>query len=201
MVHTIYLWNEKRLRVRSLVPHLFDSLQVAGARMNPDIMNPEHRATCRWLHYGIGKGVTCPESRVTVFGIPEKPLAGLHGQMVQGFCHVDPAPLCYDEKHVEGFGSFVRWVFFADPNRTKNFLGINFSLALRKTSGVATSFARVYEVASTLVVEGVPPMTEVMLLDSDMCETDYLEKVRQTAKLVSIKMITTNSLYIFCSQK
>lgn len=197
----IYLWKNERIQVFLLREYLSLSLQAGlGNTMDPALMQPEAARACRWLHYGIGKGITSPNMNVSVFGVPEQSYSGLHGELVKGFPNTDPTPLCYDELHINGFGDFVRWVFFADLAGKQNFCGIDFSLVLRSTSGVATSFFTVWQVVSTLIEHGLPPETEVVLLNSRMCEYEYMQAVREAAGLITAADWTAVGAELFSQQ-
>ena len=153
--------------------------------IRPEIMRKEDVENCRWIGYGIIKGVTSPKNNLTIYGIPEEPCSGLHGELISGQPDVDPTPLCYEENHDKGFGDFVRWVIFADPKERQHFFGIDFSLTLRPTSGVATSFRKVWEIVGTLIDQGISPWIEVVLLNCRMIEPEYLTQVRKDAGLIT----------------
>ncbi len=193
----IFLWDEVRREVASVSPHLSGSLAKADSRMERSLMRPEDVPSCAWVGYGIGKGVTSPEKDITIFGVPEHIYSGLHGVMVGGLSDVDPPPLCYEENHDKGFGSYIRWVFFADPDLKENYLGVDFSLSLRETSGVATSFKRVAEVVRALSKHGVPDITRVALLNWRMCEPEHLASVRKTLGLHTVAHWNSKAIDLF----
>lgn len=155
-------------------------------RMNPDEMKKEDARTCRWIGFGISKGLTSPAKNITVFSTLRRNQRGLHHELVKGFPGIDPFPLCYEEDHKFGFGDFVRWVYFSDPKGKNNFLGIDFSLACRPTSGVANSVTRAWEVLKTIALHGMPLDVEVVLLNHRMCETAGVTRMRQKAGLVTL---------------
>ncbi len=177
-----YFWNGKRIPAPSL--DVLMSL-LPRAVMDPKLMRPRDLKLCRWLGYGIIKGLTSTKLNVSIFGLPETHSAGLHGEMIRGIGGTDPSPLCYDRKHKKGFGSFVRWVFFKSPGNEDRFLGIDFSLGLRKTSGVATTWKHVYEIIKTLAVHGLLSDTEIVLLNWRMCEPRCLTGLRRRSELVT----------------
>ena len=168
------------------MPYLRLSLND-GTFMNGNIMSLEDRLLCHWLRYGIGKGITDPNDDISVFGVPRRIYRGLHRTLINGFNGIDPFPLCYDSiNHVKGFGSFVRWVYFADPHSRKDFLGIDFSISLRSTSGVANSVVCVAKVAKIVFKHGVPSDTEIVLIGPKMCEHPGVTKMRREAGLIYI---------------
>ena len=176
-----------RLAVPSLEPFLASSL-ASEHRMDPERMAPEDRRACRWLGYGIGKGVTHPKHGLSVFAVPETLVSGLHGELVQGFggIPVDPTPACYEPGADPGFGGFIRWVLFADPGRTRDILGIDFSLGLQERAGVANAMLTVAATARTLRTHGIPAGTEVVLLDAKMREPTELGDWRAANRLISV---------------
>ncbi|MDO8425540.1 MAG: hypothetical protein Q7T01_03430 [bacterium] len=176
-----------RTSVPSLATFLRRSL-TQGARMNATIMQAHDVAECRWLGYGIGKGVTDPNAGITVFSPGSGPeTQGLHGELIQGFPFVDPTPLCYEDTHVFGFGTFLRWVYFADPQGGPGVLGVDFSLTERQTAGVATSMLAVARCAAALAGSGIPPDAELVLLNWRMCEPVRLTALRHTEQLITLR--------------
>ena len=136
----IYLHTgDGRREVTSLGPYLGRSLGL-GMMMDTAVMCPEDIAGCRWIGFGIEKGVTSVAEDTTVFAIPKEMKHGLHAELVEGFPNLDPFPLCYDmAKHLRGFGAFIRWAYFADPMGGPGVLGVDWSLSARPTGGVATT--------------------------------------------------------------
>lgn len=176
----------ERRRVDSLEPFLTNSLRE-GIFMDLNVMKEKDAKTCRWLGFGIGKGITDPDKNISVFGVPNRIHRGLHYELVKGFPDIDPFPLCYDEvNHVKGFGSFVRWVYFVDPEREHDFLGIDFSIVCRPTSGVANSVAKVSEVVKVVFQHGISPRSEVVLLNHKMCEHPGITEMRRQAGLIMV---------------
>lgn len=176
----------ERRKVFSLEPFLINSLQD-GIFMDLDVMKEEDIRTCLWLGFGIGKGITDPIKNLSVFGEANRIYRGLHYELVKEFPDIDPFPLCYDEeKHVKGFGRFVRWVYFADPKREQDFLGIDFSLVCRPTSGVANSVTKVADVVKVIFEHGVSLKSEVVLLNRKMCEHSGITEMRRQAGLITV---------------
>ena len=193
----IFLWNGLRRAVASIGPYLADPLSRPGSRMLAKHMRRKDIPGCPWVGYGIGKGVTSPERDMSIFGVPKTVRSGLHGEMVKGLPDVDPAPLCYEDSHKKGFGTFVRWVFFSDPNGERNYLGVDFSLSLRETSGVATSFKRVAEVVRHASRHGIPKDTRIVLLNWRMCEPAHLTRVREGLGLRTVTDWKTKMRLLF----
>lgn len=177
--------NGHRVGIPSLRTFLRRSL-TQGPRMNAAMMLPQDAARCRWVGYGIGKGVTDPTADVTVFAVPTGPGHGLHGELIQGFPCVDPTPACYDDDHALGFGDFVRWVHFADPQGGPGVIGVDFSLVERPTAGVATDMLCVARVAAVLRASDIPEDAELALLDWRMCEPEELADWRGRMGLATL---------------
>ncbi len=167
----LYVWgNEQRKPVSSFAPFFTKSLEKR-VFMDPSRMEPEDKKHCRWIGFGIGKGITDPDKDVTVFGIPTAVTAGLHGMMLDGFENTDAPPLCYEEfGHKLGFGGFTRWVYFANPASCHDVIGIDWSISARNTSGIANSMVRVTKLLKTLWLHGIPQHAEVALVNWKMCE-------------------------------
>lgn len=184
---TIINRGNGREPVASLAPHLAASL-IAGHRMAAERMRDDERADCRWIGFGIGKGVTHPRFGITVFAVPKDLASGLHGELIQGFdgIAVDQTPACYEPDADPGFGGFVRWVLLADPDRKCDVLGIDFSLALADRGGVANSMLTVAEISEIVMSQGIPGDTEVALLNCRMCEPSELKNWRLTNDLVTL---------------
>src|SRR5262249_7302018 len=111
---------------------------------------------------------------------------GLHGELIQGFPDVDPLPDCYSESHNLGFGSFVRWVYFANPSGLPEVLGVDWRLDARRTAGMSLTMRRVSKLATTLAAHGIPGSTELALLNPRMCEDPCVHAVRSSLELVTI---------------
>lgn len=183
----IFVLREKyRQSVSSLAPFLRESL-LQGCVMDPTVMAEEDRKHCRWLEFGIGKGVTGVRSRVSVYGVPGRMKRGLHGELMQGFPNVDPVPRCYDEDHALGFSDFVRWVYFADPADVRGVLGVDWSLSARPTAGIAHTMLRVCAVAEICLVHGIPADDELVLLNCRMVEDSFAFDVRRMLGLRSVR--------------
>ncbi len=152
--------------------------------------------TCRWIGFGIGKGVTHPMMDISVFGIKriigpnddDKIMKGLHGKMMQGFkdIPVDPVHRCYKDDHELGFGGFIRWVSFFHPEKN-GFLGIDYDRTERPTSGVACSMQEVYEVVRILARHGFPKDYEVVMLNGRMHEDPESTAWRKEHELVTLR--------------
>ena len=181
-VHT----SEKRSSVPSLFPYLFYPI-CRNVLIEKDLIPEALRESCRWIGCGIGKGVTHSEHRISVFGVPDRVQAGLHGELIQGFPDVDPPPLCYDHyNHVNGFGGFIRWVYFASYS-LQEFLGVDFSIISRPHSGVANSVSMVTPLVTVLASHGVPCDSEVVLLNWRMYEENEIKDMRYAAGLVTVQ--------------
>jgi hypothetical protein len=190
--------HQKGLReeVSSLTPYLRESL-LHNCLVEPSLMTEDDRHACRWLGYGLGKGVSNPKSQVSVYGIPETMTRGLHGELIQNFPGVDPLPHCYEDNHALGFDGFVRWVYFAHPERDEGILGIDWSLAARKTAGVANSMLKVCALAQICKAHGVPKESELVLLNWRMLEPKYAQKLRHTIGLQSLEDWATHGREVF----
>ncbi len=180
--------GRKRFACDSLAPFLTASLETTH-RMDREQMGVDDQKHCRWIGYGISKGVTHPDERLTVFGVPEKLASGLHGKLIQGFEHipVDSTPLCYEPTSPRGFNGFIRWVFLTDPHRVHDVLGIDYSLMLSPKSGVAIDMPTVAKIVDVLVRQGIAPGVEVALLNAKMCEPEALRAWRRFKKLVTVR--------------
>lgn len=171
-------------RVPSLTPHLRRSLDL-GMTMNQTAMRPEDVATCAWVGFGIGKGVTHPVLGLTRYAVPNELRRGIHAELLADRIDVDPYPRCYDlDGHDKGFGAWVRWVYFADPDGGPGVFGIDFSLACRATSGVATTMLTVATIVRAAVADGILADAEVALLNPQMCEEPALCMLRHGLGLV-----------------
>ncbi|HBK34410.1 MAG: hypothetical protein UU08_C0025G0010 [Candidatus Uhrbacteria bacterium GW2011_GWE2_40_58] len=175
-----------RIKTNSLHPHLSRSLE-AHHLMDASRMREEDLAHCRWVEWGMSKGVTHPFLGISILGQREDLPRGLHAELVADFPGVDPYPLCYDENnHIYGFGGFVRWIHFTNPKNPHNpgILGIDWSLACRPTSGVATTMRCVADVVKMIIQHGLDPQTEIALLNWRMCEDDFLTMWKQEIELI-----------------
>ncbi len=186
--HIFIQRGEERTAVPSLAPYLEASLQASQC-MDQRKMHPASVQGCRWVGYGIGKGVTHPRRNITVFAIPQELTSGLHGDLVQGFDEVpvDPTPFCYESSATIGFGGFVRWVLFADPKRTQNILGIDFSLVVNEHAGVATTVLRILQTVETIACHGIASHTEIALLNTRMREPHSLFAWRKRCRLLTLQ--------------
>lgn len=189
MSEKIYLQEKtRRGLVPSLRPYLADSLKT-NFLVDAGAIDDSNRDVCRcaWVGFGIGKGVTHPDRKVSVFALPDKLLHGLHRELIDGLVDADPMPLCYDlYGHVKGFGGFIRWAYFANPAGSPDVLGIDWSLGARQSSGVVGSLTDVARVIPVLIDHGIPFSTEVVLLNSDLTELVAVFEMRQRAGLVTV---------------
>ncbi len=170
--------------VPSLGPFLSHAF-AAGQHMDAERMRPEEAATCRWIGYGVGKGVTDAVRGVTAFAVPKRLVSALHGELIQPFGGVDVSPTCYEHTSPLGFGGFIRWVVFAGP-RGELVLGVDWSLVEAPHVGVATRAERVAAVARTLMKHGVTSDTELALLNCRMCEDEERHARRLHEHLVTV---------------
>lgn len=182
--HKIYVRiGEGTISVPTLLPYLSQSLDI-GFVMDPDLMEEEDAVNCRWLGFGIGKGVTNPTENISSFAIPNKLYHGLHADLLKDFPGVDPHPLCYEEyTHIKGFGGFTRWVYFADPENRAPVFGIDWSILARPTSGVANSMVKMREVVRAAANHGIPQNAEVAFLNWHMCEPPCMTKVKKELEI------------------
>jgi len=157
--------------------------------MEASLMEPEDAKVCRWLGWGLGKGVTHRTTKTSVFAAPSELQQGLHAQMVQDFGEVDPLELIYTDDHVLGFGDWVRWAYLSDPadtNTTSGILGVDWSISCRRTAGVAVSMQDVATIVATLHEQGIPPEAEVVLFDWCMREPPYITTWKSDLNLLSV---------------
>lgn len=185
--------GEDRRPVPSLRPFLHHAINRPDCPnfiMDPAQMDPADVAGCAWIGWGIAKGVTHVREDVSVLAVPDELRSGLHAELIQGFPHTDPFPLCYDTReHVNGFGGFVRWVYFADPvdtARRGGVFGIDWSPNEPLTIGVAPSLHTVAKVAARALLHGIPPGAELALLNWKMLETPELARFRRRSGLGTV---------------
>lgn len=183
----VYIQTQKeRMRVLSLAPYLSHSLNSESI-MDASLMRKEDISDCRWLGFGIGKGVTNPKKNFSVYALSNDARSGLHADLLRDRDDVDPFPLCYDQYlHKRGFGGFIRWVYFADPQGGSGVFGIDWSIVARPKSGVANSMVAVFRVAETVIYHGIPPDAEVALLNARMCEENAVRAMRESAGLYAL---------------
>jgi len=152
-------------------------------------MHSEDVLVCRWIGWGMSKGVTHVERNLSILAQRDDLPRGLHAELVAEFVdEVDPYPLCYDEKnHQKGFGRFTRWVAFTNPQDPKGpgIFGIDWSLICRPTSGVATSMRQVLTIVQTLLHHGLHPQTEIVLLNWRMSEDIFVRSWRYEHGLIT----------------
>lgn len=189
--------TEGRIAVPSLAPYLRRSLDL-GMVMDPARMERGDVATCRWIGHGIGKGVTSTRQDLTIFGIPSELKSGFHAELIRDFERVDPFPLCYDMLgHIYGFGTFIRWVHFADPAGGPGVLGVDWSLSARKTAGVANGMTTAARIFSTAMRHGIPAHAEGALLNWRMCEDPVITAWREDTGLRTIADWCTHGPLLF----
>ena len=172
----------RKNRVRSLQD--FAWVSPASDAMKSELMRPKERRNCRWIGFGVTKGVTSAPSNMTLISISRHG-SGVHGRLINGLRDTDPSPRCYDLDHDKGFGDFIRWVHFSDPTSKNHVLGIDFCLSCRRTAGVATTVLTILDTVGTLLCHGLPGQTEIVLLNARMCEEPGIEAMRRDAKLLS----------------
>lgn len=188
---------DRRL-VPSVEPFLRNSLLSGKCLMDPAQMDTESAAACKWLGWGIGKGVTHLRDNVSVFGIPDTFISGLHGELVQGFNDVDPVPTCYEDDHEKGFGGFIRWVYFVHPtDSNQNVFGIDFSPLMPNTGGVAVCLNAALRTAEVASRHGIPLDCQIALLDWDMTEPRFLTQWRETNELSTLGSWITKGQGLF----
>lgn len=183
--------RDARSEVASLQPYLRMSLG-RGLRMDASRMKPRERKTCPWVGFGILKGVTNIESNTSIIGFPvyssPDDQSGFHSKLIRGLSHVDPCPQCYDPNKARyGFGGYIRWAYFADPDRGHGYLGIDFSLAASPLIGVATSVEMVHRCMTVLMQHGIPGRTTGVLLEWNMCEHPNAMSMRRRTGLQSVR--------------
>lgn len=183
--------------ITSLREHLHDSLLDEESRMERAAMRPDEAASCRWVGFGLGKGVTSLNRDTSVFGVPGKMGSGWHAELVKDFQEVDPAPLCYEPHHTKGFADFARWVYFANPAKTGDFVGVDFGLKERPTAGVAETMYRVAQIAKAGLRHGLPGETELVLLHPRMIELPELTQLRQSLGLIRVADWAINGERLF----
>jgi hypothetical protein len=177
----------ERTAIQSLGDVLRDSLLTGDSVMDPAIMTEKDKPFCKWIGFGLGKGLTSSSRNVSIYGVPESVNgSGWHAELVKGIDGVDPSPLCYRSDHILGFGDFVRWVYFANPAGTGDFLGIDFGLPERPTAGVAETMFRVNQTVQVCARHGMPLATQVVLLHPRMFESPSLTELRLSLKLSAV---------------
>lgn len=182
--------------VPSMKPY-FISPPFGGNVISAEFMRVQDAVTCRWLGYGYQKGITNPEKNISVVAVGETMCKGLHASLAQDLEDIDPLPLCYEDNHKKGFGSFVRWVYFADPLGKKNYFGVDWSLIARPTSGIANSMLSVAKVVLAAYRHGLPEGIEVVLLNGLMQEELVICELRNQLQLVKVKDWVTNAMGLF----
>lgn len=168
--------------------------------MDAALMDANDAKTCPWIGYGMGKGVTHLFKDISVFMIPNEMKSGLHGEMVQGFKGVDPIDLCYLDTHKLGFGGFVRWMYFADPQDHETHAGVfglDWSLIHKLSSGIATSMLVAQIIIERAYAHGIPGNARVALMNPLMCEPAYLTEWKQSAGLLTVHDWATKAAQLF----
>ena len=182
-----YQSDHSRIAVTSLIPWLMKPMEL-GLLMDQAMMDPLDAVRCRWLGHGIGKGVTHLTKNISVFAAPSSLTCGLHGALVQGFedIPVDPVPFCYEETALIGFNGFIRWVYFARPERPSYF-GVDFCLDFEEKRGVANSMRSMSRIVRKVAIHGIPLDTEVVFLTPTMCEEPDLTRWKREAGLLTVR--------------
>ena len=181
--------NEDRREVLSLAPFLHFAL-LTKSIMKEDLNGLKPELHCHWYGWGIGKGVTHVQDTTTIFATPHKLKSGLHADLVQGFPNVDPYPLCYDPNNlIHGFGGFIRWVYFTDPNDTQlqhGVFGIDWAPSQSIKLGVAPTMIVVSQIARIVQNQGIPSQAELVLLNWQMLEPMFIRTWRKQMKLITL---------------
>lgn len=149
-------------------------------------MKSSDLGNCKWLGYSYQKGVTSVTKNISIVALPGHMGPGLHADLVNGLDETDSGLACYADDHKKGFGSFTRWVYFSDPTNQRDFLGIDWSIVARPSSGVANSYLRAAQVIKTLFRHGLNPKVEVVLLNGRMMEDALVIAVRSKLGLVVV---------------
>lgn len=186
-MRTFLFEGAARRPIESLAPFLRLSL-AHGVCINPELMRADDVARCRWVGWGLTKGVTHPLEGTTVLAKMGELVCGMHAQMLQGLPNIDPPEGCYDkDKRVQGFGGFIRWVYFA-PKETEQqgIVGIDWSQEEPKDAGVARHVDEVVCLARHLANAGIDENSELVLLNCRMCEYPELTAWRHQHRLVSM---------------
>lgn len=183
----VYIQTQKeKIRVVSLAPYLSYSFR-AGNIMDALLMRKKDIPHCRWVGFGIGKGVTNPEENLSIFAAFQESRHGLHADLLRDRDDVDLFPLCYDQYlHKRGFGGFIRWVYFFDPQGGPGVFGVDWSIVARPTSGVACSMVTILKITKTVIYHGIPPNAEVALLNTYMCEEPTARAMLEDAGLITL---------------
>ncbi len=181
--------GEDRREVSSLVPFLGHALLTQSImKENSHGLKPGFH--CHWYEWGIGKGVTHWQDAITIFATPNKLKSGLHADLIQDFQNVDPYPLCYDQENlVHGFGGFIRWVYFSDPNDTQlqhGVFGIDWAPSQSIKLGVAPTMLMVNRITHFVRSHGIPPHAELVLLNWQMLEPVFIRTWREQTDLFTL---------------
>jgi len=149
---------------------------------------PAVRQDYPWIGWGIGKGVTHLREDISVFAIPREQKSGLHSHLVQGFPNVDVPELAYKPDHQFGFGGFIRWIYLSCPiDPSKDVIGIDWGIGLRRTSGITTSVLSVAVLCKNLLHHGVAGSTRTALLDPNLSEIMYNQEMIQSLNLFTVE--------------
>ena len=185
-VSELYIFNRKGKKRVETLADAFASENASKTFMDVREMRPQDVAGCRWLNFKISRGITSPGRDISVYAnVPVMP-HGLHGEMLRDFPGTDLSPLCYDtERHIHGFGGFVRWVLFSHPNHPRRILGIDYSLIYDRESGIAYAVIEAARTVKTLVEHGLDLHTEIVLLNWRMCEETEIKNMRLNLGLLT----------------
>lgn len=171
-------------RASSLFPFLRRALFLRHI-MSPTRMNSEEARFCRWLGFGIIKGVTDPAKNLSILAAYKELFGGLHEKLVRGYDGIGPIPFRYDAgaRRISDFGGFIRWAYFSDPSGGPGVFGIDWLSGAWQRSGIACSLLVVLDVAKTAARHGIPLDAEVALLNARMCEEHAAREMRERAGL------------------
>lgn len=177
------LETDGRRPVQTIEPWFLHAAQESTLTVLAEFMECDlQRHPCVWLGCRVGKGVTDVSRGLTIVGTPRERRSGLHSDLVAGFPEVDPYPLCYDA-YSQGFGPFIRWIFIATRDGC---IGVDWSINMPVTSGVATTMLAVIDLAQTLLRHGTPATCELALLYNGYCERPFMKRWRADAGLKTV---------------
>ena len=177
--------GDKRTAVRNFHTVLHTAFD-RGQIVHPE---PEDKYHSPWIGYGYAKGVTHHKRPISVLGLPTEMKRGLHGKLIQGFPNVDDRVRCYEPDAEKGFGGFIRWAYFIDPNDphcAQGVFGVDYSPGGNMFRGIANNFSTVARVVRTAGAHGIPNGAAVVLLDPHLCEPPAFTQWRENQNLVSV---------------
>jgi len=190
-VPQVFVQNQQERRVvDSLRPYLRESLKL-GNFMEASQMGNYDQQSCRWVGYGLAKGVSSidPTTPISVLSTYEDSVSTLHGLMIQGLGETDEYPWCYypDRKSDRGFGKFIRWAYFTSTDNQADVFAVDFSLNCDERIGKAASIASVSAVAAIAAQHGIPLDAELVLANERMCENFEHSQFRTENNLISVR--------------